>query len=154
MQKFYVEGREKICGIESYKLVFTRTLMIARSNRKFDLEYVITNHSFAAINRTLINNLFSLWSYLCRINLSNNTTWRTWCIQTEMCDVTMLSADPPENSHLTVQKMAKNLTFFQNNCQKFSFFQKKNGNGNFFEKIKISGNFLGKMSSFWPFFDS
>ena len=35
--------------------LFTRMLMIARSNRQFDIEDVISNHEFAAVNRTLMN---------------------------------------------------------------------------------------------------
>ena len=43
-----------------------------------------------------------------------NIMWALWS-----------SDDPPENCHLNV-KNARNLTFFQKNCQKLSFFTKKN----------------------------
>ena len=35
---------------------------------------------------------------------------------------TMLGADPPENCHLNVQKIAQNLTFFSKELTKLSFF--------------------------------
>ena len=54
MQNCQVEGLEEKCGIESYKLAFPKKY-IARSNRQFDLEYVISNHESATINRTLMN---------------------------------------------------------------------------------------------------
>ena len=47
------------------------------------------------------------------------------------------------NWEIECQKVAKNLTFFQNNCQKIIIFS----------KIPIFVNFLEKMSCFWQFFD-
>ena len=44
------------------------------------------------------------------------------------------ASDPPENCHLTVKKLPKNLTFFPKKMPKNFIFFKKNANGNFFQK--------------------
>ena len=52
----------------------------------------------------------------------------TWvcsvCCQSD--PVWALTPDPPENCHLNVKEIAKNLTFVQNNCQNCHSFPKKN----------------------------
>ena len=50
------------------------------------------------------------------------------------------------------KKIAKNLTFFQKNCQKLSFFSTKLPMAILLKKMTIFGNFFEKISSFWQFF--